>query len=405
MRVAPGRVRYRRPVKRLVGLAIAGVTAVSLAWAQEPSPGWTEVTPGAGPSPPGRYFHAMAYDEARDRVVLFGGHDGTTALDDTWEWDPEASSWTLVQSADGAAPPASWTHAMSYDAARGRVVLLVRGSVETETWEWDGAIWEDRTGTGASPEEHAWPAMAYDTGRERVISFGGAADVATDSTREWDGTSWTTLVPVGPVPHARNNHVLAADPVRGNVLLFGGIFRSPLGNLDFDDLWEWDGAALTWTDLQAIEGGPAAQGQDRPAGAVDSARGRLVLVSTYLGSDTWEYDLATGSWSATVPTLMAVSGIGLAGSAAAYDERRSVILLFGGRRAAGAASEEFPARTFEYRASGDLAPPPTPAAGEKEGGGCGCGTVPADRLGGFGGALAAAAALARVRSKRGRSAG
>jgi hypothetical protein len=34
----------------------------------------------------------MAYDLGRQRVVLFGGWNGTSNVSDTWEWD--GSNWT-----------------------------------------------------------------------------------------------------------------------------------------------------------------------------------------------------------------------------------------------------------------------------------------------------------------------
>lgn len=41
-----------------------------------------------------RSAHApRAYDIARDRLVLFGGQDGTGELADTWEWD--GMDWSL----------------------------------------------------------------------------------------------------------------------------------------------------------------------------------------------------------------------------------------------------------------------------------------------------------------------
>lgn len=42
-------------------------------------------------SPPRRRGSYAAYDEARDRVVLFGGDSGAGLLDDTWEWT--GSAW------------------------------------------------------------------------------------------------------------------------------------------------------------------------------------------------------------------------------------------------------------------------------------------------------------------------
>src|SRR5438874_3914689 len=46
---------------------------------------WIQKTPAT--SPPPRECHAMAYDSTRERVVLFGGTDGSGFLGDTWEWD------------------------------------------------------------------------------------------------------------------------------------------------------------------------------------------------------------------------------------------------------------------------------------------------------------------------------
>jgi hypothetical protein len=52
------------------------------AWAETPS------------APPRRRGTAMAYDEARRRVVLFGGEGETGLLADTWEWD--GRQWARV---------------------------------------------------------------------------------------------------------------------------------------------------------------------------------------------------------------------------------------------------------------------------------------------------------------------
>ena len=63
----------------------------------EAAKGWVwngrvwSATPGA---PPHRRGTAMAYDEARRRVVLFGGDGEAGMLDDTWEWN--GRQWTRV---------------------------------------------------------------------------------------------------------------------------------------------------------------------------------------------------------------------------------------------------------------------------------------------------------------------
>jgi len=72
--------------------------------------------PEFGPRP--RHHHAMAYDAARDRVVLFGGQADEDVFGDTWEWD--GLSWTPF----AAGPHALIWHAMAYDANRQRTVLF-----------------------------------------------------------------------------------------------------------------------------------------------------------------------------------------------------------------------------------------------------------------------------------------
>ena len=72
------------------------------------------------PSPLARHGHALGYDSARGRVVLFGGiNDSTGYLSDTWEWD--GNVWT--QRTPAQSPPARGV-ALAYDSARGRIVLF-----------------------------------------------------------------------------------------------------------------------------------------------------------------------------------------------------------------------------------------------------------------------------------------
>ncbi len=52
---------------------------------------WSTRTPLQ--TPPGRFGHGMAYDEARRRVVITGGDTGISSAGDTWEWD--GADWTL----------------------------------------------------------------------------------------------------------------------------------------------------------------------------------------------------------------------------------------------------------------------------------------------------------------------
>ena len=77
--------------------------------------GWSELVCMATTGPAKRYGHAMAYDEARRQVVLFGGGNPGGRFGDTWTWD--GAAWTQAAS---AGPSARADLAMAYDANRQR---------------------------------------------------------------------------------------------------------------------------------------------------------------------------------------------------------------------------------------------------------------------------------------------
>ena len=109
----------------------------------------------AGVSPPSRADAAITYDGNRRRVVLYGGtsffwETGTTYLTDTWEFD--GTAWTQAAS---AGPSARSHHAMAFDPATNRVVLFggqyqmsSRTTLLGDTWEWDGQTWTQKATTG-----------------------------------------------------------------------------------------------------------------------------------------------------------------------------------------------------------------------------------------------------------------
>ena len=124
---------------------------------------WEEVTPSAG-NPPPRLYPGLACDVARGRVVLFGGDSWETweAYGDLWEWD--GLTWHEIDVSQ-AAPPPRTAHAMAYDRARQRTVVF--GGVDEDevfgdTWEWDGVQWEEVALEGARPPARSSFDMVYD---------------------------------------------------------------------------------------------------------------------------------------------------------------------------------------------------------------------------------------------------
>ncbi len=252
---------------------------------------WIQKAPPTSPSP--RAPSATAYDSARDRVVLFGGWNGTAnppVYADTWEWDGK----TWAQRTPATRPSARVAGGSAYDSARGRVVLFGgyngTSGYLADTWEWDGTTWVSRTST-TNPPGRELAGMAYDSARGRVVLFGGfrwPPGEAYDDTWEWDGNVWIQRTPATS-PSARYGAAMAYDSRRGRVVLFGGM---AIGLPDcLVDTWEWDGN--TWVQrTPATSPGP----RDAAASAYDSARGRVVLFGgqnqNYFFADTWEYKLA-----------------------------------------------------------------------------------------------------------------
>jgi len=133
--------------------------------------------------------------------------------------------------------------------------------------------------------------MAYDSGRGRVVLFGGrsyapcreGAGRDCAQTWEWDGTSWDARDPVpGPdgLPQARYDHALAYDPGRARTVMVGG--RSFAGCEEGPDdfcvhTWEWDGERWTLARPEDPEGDGDPQPRIWPGLVWDEVRQRVVL--------------------------------------------------------------------------------------------------------------------------------
>src|SRR5947199_1785575 len=99
------------------------------------SASWVQLSPAS--SPPARSYLAMTYDVASGKVIMFGGDNGTTYINDTWVFD--GTTWTQI--ATQSAPPARTAAQMTYDSVTQKVVLFggFNGTFLSDTWLWDGS--------------------------------------------------------------------------------------------------------------------------------------------------------------------------------------------------------------------------------------------------------------------------
>ena len=200
---------------------------------------WTTSTSNAGP--PTVYAPGLVYDSARKVLVLFGGYRQAADQDtnETWEWSPTIG---FSQRMPPVAPSRRTAHAMVYDTARSRTVVF-GGSFDNgpsnELWEYDGTTWTQRLASPA-PSPRVSPCGAYDSVRKMTVLFGGRVEKETSlsDTWEWDGTTWKA----GPSgPPARRSCAMAFDKARNAVVMFSGSAgRKNNEAVGLDDTWVYE---------------------------------------------------------------------------------------------------------------------------------------------------------------------
>ncbi|MCM3871958.1 MAG: kelch motif-containing protein [Pyrinomonadaceae bacterium] len=247
-----------------------------------------ELLPGSGPA--ARSLSGAVFDTRRKQIISYGGVGNRGYEDlkgDTWAWD--GRSWQqMTDTSVGTRDH----HAMAYDAARGKTVMYGGQTSSrtwaTDTWEWDGLKWTKLAVPGPGGRAHF--AMVYDSKRKRVVLFGGLGDDSQyhNDTWEWDGVNWRKVSDGGPPPRAR--HRLAFDSHAGVVILYGGdgVKTAPGGFRVLEDMWAWDG--VRWTEIKT--NGPGKRFSH--AMTYDAGRRKTVLYGGSNGAnevnDTWEWD-------------------------------------------------------------------------------------------------------------------
>jgi hypothetical protein len=330
---------------------------------------WTPRTTPA--SPPARAGHVLAFDAATGHGLLVGGvgYSSTSAhtpnLDDVWEYDPVASSWSL-RSVDAA--PALYYPGLAFDASRSTFVL--RGNeAQPAMWELANGRW---TAKGALAGQNADfgasfaftrlglcpTCTVYDSVRQRtlLVTEGTEASFSTDPMPpqiwEWDGATWTLRACNGG-PDGLVEAGIAYDTNRGVLVVVGGIvndgFSAPFGT------WEVDSATCTWANRSGAT--PAPPSRSFPNLAWDASRNVVVLFSGGNGqADTWEWDGVAGTWTARATAASPPARI-RAGTA--FDPNRARVVLFGG----SSASSQTPlGDVWEYDGAAGAWTNPVPAA-------------------------------------------
>ena len=302
---------------------------------------WVELNNGVALSPSPRSAASMAYDPATGSMVLFGGGDGTSPVNDTWSLT--GSTWTELNDGSSGSPSERMLASMAFDPASGSLILFggrdSGGTGLNDTWALSGSNWNPAN-PSVSPPARLAASMDFDPGTGNLVLFGGLDSSGTNRLNDtwiWSRGNWSQLTPNGDPgsPPVRSAAAMAFNPVSGSIFLFGGA-ESNTGNLD--DTWSLgppSGLESNWSDLSQSPPSPAPSSRKFASMAFDPASGSLVLFGGFNGTswlnDTWTWDAVNG-WS--METL-AAGPSAREGAVMAFDPGVGNLVLFGGKNGSG----------------------------------------------------------------------
>jgi hypothetical protein len=345
-RVNVGRPANVALVASVAILAIAGFSGVVRA-AEPPSAyggdgTWTNLT--RGPAPPASAGDLLAYDEAANRFIEFGGWNGTT-LNETWALDPAAGAWTQLRPV--SAPPVRADAAFVYDSADGICYLFggwtqySNGTYVRYGDTWSFSLADDRWTElfpPVSPSPRSDSAVAFDPGADEIVlvgGFSGTAYLGDEWTYSPATDTWTPLASSGPVPSPRADGRMVYDSAHRTMILFGGNdYSGP--NFTFhhlDDTWSLSLAIGKWTEILAPQSPPA---RDYAIQAFDPIHDRVLLTAGFgnrtILNDLWAFSPANGTWwplAVSAPPPARYAGVG------GFDSVDARLIVSGGVGTAG----------------------------------------------------------------------
>ncbi|HEX5058757.1 MAG TPA: kelch repeat-containing protein [Kofleriaceae bacterium] len=308
---------------------------------------WKQITPPT--SPTGRAYSAMVFDPIRQRITLVDGLDGVDVpasglVADVWQYD--GTTWTQLTTT--GTPPPRRAHALAWDTARQRLVMFggIRPippttAATSETWELSfGTSWTwtctsgEATSPSACPQAVTRPTNRYSSSlvysplHNTIVMYGGLTNAGTatqnaSDTWTYGATGWTATTqavsPGGRSAAALSDCEIQIDATtfQHRPVLIGGSTDEGAT----DEVWE-----LTSAWLRTLTPGNAPPRYDI-ALSYDAKRDRTVSVGGYLPplarADTFVFDGKVWKRQPPLPAIRFAMS-------ATYDSTRELVGVFGG---------------------------------------------------------------------------
>jgi len=283
------------------------------------TPSWIQETP-SGSAPPGRAGQIAVYDNASDRMIVFGGCLGSClpVANDTWVLVNATGAggtptWQQLSPAGGLPAPRTFSTAV-YDQVNNRMTIFAGqngsgsgGATYEDVWVLANAnglggapAWTQLSPTGGpAPGQYAASAV-YDQAHNIMTVFGGqahggAASQLTNAVWTLSNANglggapvWTRLVadgaPGSPAP--RLWQTATYDPGSNRMTIYAGTNRTS----NFDDVWVLQnangmGGAPTWAKLTVTASArftPSARAQH--TAVYDPGTNRVMVFGGYLNN-------------------------------------------------------------------------------------------------------------------------
>jgi N-acetylneuraminic acid mutarotase/predicted phosphodiesterase len=271
---------------------------------------WTNMSPSV--SPPVRSTTEIVYDVESDIIVLFGGYaklyedPGSRYYNDTWTYDVNTNTWTEMVPA--VAPDARRGHSMTYDSKSDRIILFggyngTHRLNDTWTYDYNSNTWSKMSPI-ESPAGRQDSVLVYDEESELSVLFGGLWNYGfAGSTFHYNDTwvynstsdTWYEMSPsywpaseynLGEVGDAFSRMTAIYDSSADKLIMFGGYWRIvELCNV-YDETWTYDYNTNTWFEMNT---------HNKPSGrfwtglAFDSESNHTILFGGSNYYDTWTY--------------------------------------------------------------------------------------------------------------------
>ena len=296
------------------------------------TPAWSQ-PPVFSLRPSARSGHTAVYDPVRQRMIVFGGNDGSLR-NDVWALSLSGTlEWKSIEPS-GTPPSARQNHTAIYDPSGDRMLVFGGndGVQRNDVWALTlsaSPTWTLLTAAGAPPSAREGASAIYDLPRERMLVFGGLS-ATTHQNDTWSLSLagppvWSTVATAGTLPSARSFHDAIYDPVRDRMIVTWGEVTLPSQTVMALTL---GGGTPQWQTLWGIDW------STRLVAAYDPVRDRLLFhggsYSTFLYFNQAGALNLSPAVSMTVPIPPGVTAWAWSDASGIFDPTHGRFVMFGG---------------------------------------------------------------------------